>query len=309
MSQLGFGTASLASLDDRRAVWKLLDAALECGITHFDTARLYGDGTMERMLRPFVRSNRENITIASKFGLPGRWSGPIPSLLLPTARRWVKRISRHRRETLSQKAVGFDPPIPRLTVEAMQRSLRITLRELGTDSLDLFLMHEARPEQVSKDLLIALDSEKEKGLIKAYGSGGEWENTMSQTTLPWPSPPVLQAPVSLALADNQPECLLQAPTIIHSVFRGMGYLEGVMARERDIADFPGDQFSGGATLSEIFLRWALNRYPNSRVLIGARSISRIRANAAIAAKPIDASLLANQLDWLRQRGALSQSSL
>lgn len=309
MSQLGFGTASLASLDDRRSIWKLLDEALECGITHFDTARLYGDGTMERMLRPFVRSNRDNITIASKFGLPGRWSGPIPSLLLPTTRKWIKRVSRHGRQAPPQKAAAFDPPMPKLTVEAMRRSLHVSLRELGADSLDLFLMHEARPEQVNADLLAALENEREKGTIKAYGSGGEWENTMSQSPLPWPSAPVLQAPVSLALADRQPEYLSHTPTIIHSVFRGMSYLESVIAVKKDIADFPGDPILGGGTLPEIFLRWALNRYAGSRVLIGARSISKIRANAAIAAKPVDDSLLANQLDWLRQRGILLHGSL
>lgn len=295
--RLGLGTALLAALDDRRAVWKMLEAALEHGITHFDTARLYGDGTMERTLSPFIKAHRNQITITSKFGLEGKWSGAMACFLLPKARGVVKKLVGHRRVISASPAAAHEPPMPRLDVEHMRTSLRTSLRELGTDHIDIFLMHEARAGQITVELLEALEKEKASGAIGAYGSGGEWANTMDLGKLPWPSVPILQAPASLALsASHSP-----SPAIVHSIFRGLGHLEKTITCGKfPLGHYPGGHFQPGVSLPELFLQWALAQFPVGKILFGARSIATLKTNAKIAATPIDSGLLAARLGWLQK---------
>lgn len=49
-----------------------LRAALDAGVTMFDTADLYGDGENEALLGPFVRAHRERVFLATKFGIVRR---------------------------------------------------------------------------------------------------------------------------------------------------------------------------------------------------------------------------------------------
>ncbi len=49
-----------------------LRAALDLGVTMFDTADLYGDGDNERFLGGFVRAHRHRVFIATKFGIVRR---------------------------------------------------------------------------------------------------------------------------------------------------------------------------------------------------------------------------------------------
>ena len=70
LSRLGLGLSRLHYIDEAAGV-TLIAAARDLGITHFDTARLYGDGWSERVLgkRFALRQGRDKVTIATKFGL------------------------------------------------------------------------------------------------------------------------------------------------------------------------------------------------------------------------------------------------
>src|SRR4051812_7191906 len=68
-SALGLGCAGLFSLPrraDRRAV---LDAAYDLGVRHFDVAPMYGLGAAEPELGGFVGGRRDEVTVATKFGI------------------------------------------------------------------------------------------------------------------------------------------------------------------------------------------------------------------------------------------------
>lgn len=56
----------LPSESDRQ---KLLNTAFDAGITHFDAARMYGLGQVERVVGAFAKSRRSDITITSKYGI------------------------------------------------------------------------------------------------------------------------------------------------------------------------------------------------------------------------------------------------
>jgi aryl-alcohol dehydrogenase-like predicted oxidoreductase len=72
VSALGLGCNTFGvSVDEQRAR-AIVDAALEVGVTFFDTAPVYGDGASERMLGDALRGRREQAVVATKFGATPR---------------------------------------------------------------------------------------------------------------------------------------------------------------------------------------------------------------------------------------------
>ena len=68
-TRLGFGCAGLHGAVSRNEAIVLLETALDNGITHFDTARVYGWGAAERMLGDLARRRRAEMVIVSKAGI------------------------------------------------------------------------------------------------------------------------------------------------------------------------------------------------------------------------------------------------
>lgn len=102
--RLGFGTASLHHLFRSKDRQTLLGAALGAGYTHFDTARMYGEGIAERELGRFLLGRRQHVTIASKFGIqPTNILEKIPALMY--AHRAVRGMSKRvwRSNEISRK--------------------------------------------------------------------------------------------------------------------------------------------------------------------------------------------------------------
>lgn len=91
-----------------------LEQALELGVTLYDTADVYGEGENERLLAPFVRAHRDEITIATKFGI-------VLDPDDPTA-RGVRNDAEH-----------------------VRRSVEGSLRRLGVETIDLYYMHRRDP--------------------------------------------------------------------------------------------------------------------------------------------------------------------
>ncbi len=103
-----------------------LRRGLDLGMTHLDTAEMYGDGAVEEMLAPLLAARRDEIFLASK--------------VLPT------NASR------------------RGTVDACERSLE----RLGTDRLDLYLLHWPSPHPLA-DTIAAFEELRDQGRIRAWG--------------------------------------------------------------------------------------------------------------------------------------------
>lgn len=61
---------------DESAARDTLEAALEVGVTLFDTADVYGSGANERFLAPFVGAHRDEITLATKFAIERKDDDP-----------------------------------------------------------------------------------------------------------------------------------------------------------------------------------------------------------------------------------------
>ncbi|MEW2489806.1 aldo/keto reductase [Streptomyces sp. NPDC048411] len=123
---------------DEAAARDTLDAALEAGVTLFDTADIYGSGANETFLAPFVGAHRDEITLATKFAIERRDDDP------------------------QYRAVRNDPAYIRRAVED-------SLRRLGTDVIDLYYMHRRDPAVPLAESVGAMAELVQQGKVKQLG--------------------------------------------------------------------------------------------------------------------------------------------
>ena len=140
-SALGMGCSRLGSFlskgSDKEAV-AAVELAVERGITYFDTADIYAQGDSERLLGKALRGKREKVLVATKAGrrfskqalISARLKVPIKFAmkLLPGLRRSVGRAR------IAHISVNFTP-------EYLTAALEASLRRLGTDRVDVFMLH------------------------------------------------------------------------------------------------------------------------------------------------------------------------
>ena len=129
---------SLAEEDSRR----LIEKALTSGITFFDTANVYSDGSSEEITGRAIRdfTNRDDVVLATKV---------------------------HGRMHPGPNGAG-------LSRKAILRELDESLRRLGTDYVDLYQIHRWDPHTPIEETLEALDSAVRSGKARYLGASSMW---------------------------------------------------------------------------------------------------------------------------------------
>jgi myo-inositol catabolism protein IolS len=120
-----------------------LEAALENGITHFDTATDYGDGYSERLFGRFMAADparREHIFLASKANLND------------------------------------------ISPQAIIKAIEASLQRLQTDVIDLYYLHWPRSTQDMRPWMEGLETAREQGKIRAIGVSNFSVAQMQQLT-------------------------------------------------------------------------------------------------------------------------------
>ena len=169
---VGFGCASLMQSPSGRHRQRLLAEAFERGIRHFDVARMYGLGAAERELGRFASGRREEIVIATKFGMePVGVAGRLARLQAP-ARALVARFPALRAAVKRRSDALHQPR--RYDRATLSASLETSLRELGTDYVDLLLIHGPAPGDIldMTELGDALEDQRRAGRVRAWGLAG-----------------------------------------------------------------------------------------------------------------------------------------
>jgi aryl-alcohol dehydrogenase-like predicted oxidoreductase len=133
VSVVGLGCNNFGGRLDAQATSAVVDAAIEAGITFFDTADTYGDTKSEEYLGRALGRRREDVVVATKFG---------------------SRIDEQRR--------GARP-------EYVHRAVDDSLRRLGTDRIDLYQLHWPDPEVPIGETLGALDELVKAGKVRETG--------------------------------------------------------------------------------------------------------------------------------------------
>ena len=149
VSPLGLGTARMAGLGWRddlapqypsqatRDAVRQIQAAVDLGVTFFDTADNYGQGLSERILGEGLRGRRDGIVVATKFG-----EDPMPDQEDP----WS------------------------LDAGSVERACEASLRRLGVECIDLYLLHRRDyPLERAPALMEVLEDLVRAGKIRYYG--------------------------------------------------------------------------------------------------------------------------------------------
>ena len=136
VSVVGLGCNNFGGRIDAAATASVVNAAIDSGITLFDTADVYGGaGKSEEHLGTALGSRRDEVLIATKFGMPMGPDGHAGA-----SRRWI--------------------------VQAVEDSLR----RLGTDRIDLYQLHAPDAETPIEETLAALDDLVKAGKVREIGN-------------------------------------------------------------------------------------------------------------------------------------------
>ena len=288
VSTVGLGCNNLgrtgtvtADLDGSRAV---VQAALEGGVTLFDTADVYGSepGVSETLLGQSLGSHREDVVVATKFGLDARGAnGPDDGAR--GSRRYVRQA-----------------------VEA-------SLRRLGTDWIDLYQLHAPDPATPIGETLSALDDLVRAGKVRYVGHSqfagwqavdADWSARQAGTTRFVSTQSEYSLLERAAEADLLPALEHLGVGLLPFFPLANGLLTGKYRREHAPADSrlarlkpealaaaPWDTLEAlgsfaderGISLLEVAFGWLLARPAVGSVIAGATRPEQVRANVAAAA--------------------------
>jgi aryl-alcohol dehydrogenase-like predicted oxidoreductase len=279
----------LTSVDEKRAQ-QLLGAAFDAGVRHFDVARYYGYGEAEGRLGNFLKSRRADVTITTKFGIePPRRTNALRMAmqagrhlvqLVPAARNFL----RHRAQGLV-KGGAF-------SANDARTSLETSLRELGTDTIDFYLLHDyVVSENSPDDLLEFLGAAVKSGKIRYFGLGTGIENILPALQTRPKLCTILQFENSV-VTRNIERLPSGAPrlTITHGALSGSyravsSFLRSHAELARSWSSDLAADCSREETISALMLNYAVGSNPNGLVLFSSRDASRVARNVRAVLEP------------------------
>jgi aryl-alcohol dehydrogenase-like predicted oxidoreductase len=194
--------------------------------------------------------------------------GPFPGLL--------KRVKRRAGRAV-QPGV-FDPA-------TAAQSLETSLRELGTDYVDLLLLHESTLAEATNDALLRfLEDQVRRGAVRHLGIGSEFPKLQGDVALFPAAYRVFQFSHNarernlVSLANRESRGL-----IVHSAFGPAAALNEAIRAEPSLArqatEQVGADLSDPAVVGSLLLHYALWSNPDGVVLFSSSSPDRIEANA------------------------------
>jgi aryl-alcohol dehydrogenase-like predicted oxidoreductase len=133
VSEVGLGCNSFGRRLDSDATSAVVDAALDAGITFFDTADVYGGTRSEECLGRALGRRRDEVVVATKFG-----------------------------SAVDEQRKGARP-------EYVRQAAEDSLRRLGTERIDLYQLHNPDPQVPIEDTLGALDELVRAGKVREIG--------------------------------------------------------------------------------------------------------------------------------------------
>jgi aryl-alcohol dehydrogenase-like predicted oxidoreductase len=136
VSEVGLGCNNFGMRIDEKATQGVVDAALDAGITFFDTADIYGGTKSEEFLGKALGKRRGDIVLATKFGM----------------------------------AIGGDERKKGGSRRWIMTAVEDSLRRLGTDWIDLYQFHAPDADTPIDETLRALDDLVTQGKVRYIGN-------------------------------------------------------------------------------------------------------------------------------------------
>ncbi len=278
VSIVGLGCSNFGWRLDAKGSEAVVHAALDAGITFFDSADVYGDTHSEEFLGKALGRRRGEAIVATKFGSP-----------------------------IDEKRKGARP-------EYVKRAVEDSLRRLGTEVIDLYQLHQVDPLVPIGDTLGALSDLVKAGKVREIGCSnltpGQLKAAEAATRKDGAHFVSVQGEYSLLHREAEqgliPECRRQglaflpffplASGLLSGKYRygqpapqgsriGSGGMFSDLMSERNlrvVEDLMLFASSRGRTLLELALSWLAARPSVASVMAGATSVEQARANAAAA---------------------------
>ena len=284
----------ISKVDSQNLANELVGKALDAGVTHFNTADVYTEGKSEQMLGKALGARRKDVVISTKVGFR------TGSALLHQG------LSRHH------------------ILESAEESLR----RLGTDYIDVYLVHRPDPYTPIEETVEALDTLARTGKVRYVGfsNWNAWRAAKAvglQNQNGWARFRAAEMYYSLIGRDLEHEIVpfvqdAGIGILAWSPLAG-GFLTGKYTREKPEGDggrltgfdmLPHDRDKSfsvvdrlralgatrGASVAQVALAWLLSKPYVSSVLLGANKASQLEDNLAAA----DLRLASDELAELDQ---------
>ncbi len=280
VSRIGLGTMAMSGYyldpDSSEAESiRTIHRALDLGVTHLDTAEIYGPYGNEELVGRAMKGRRDEVVLATKFGFVSHAGGGAGVL-------------------------DSSPANIRTAVEG-------SLKRLGTDHIDLYYQHRVDPTTPIEDTVGALAELVAEGKVRHIGLSEAGLATIRRAHGVHPIT-ALQTEYSLWTRDPEAELLpllreLGIGFVPYSPL-GHGFLTGKIRSPEQLADddwrktnprFAGENFQrnlrivdeveavaseAGATPAQVALAWLLAQGDDIAPIPGTKRVSRVEENTA-----------------------------
>ncbi|TDD60832.1 aldo/keto reductase [Kribbella antibiotica] len=291
VSRIGLGAMSMSGFynvgegSEAESI-RTIHRALDLGVTHLDTAEIYGPYTNEELVGQALKGRRDQVVLATKFGLVSHADEGSPGL-------------------------DSSPANIRVAVEG-------SLKRLGTDHIDLYYQHRVDPKIPIEDTIGAVAELVAEGKVRYVGLSEAAPATIRRAHAVHPIT-ALQTEYSLWTRDPEDELLpllreLGIGFVPYSPL-GHGFLTGQIRSTADLADddwrktnprFVGENLQRnlrivdevqataaevGATPAQIALAWLLAQGNDIAPIPGTKRVARVEENTAADAVELSAAQL------------------
>ncbi|WP_371666979.1 aldo/keto reductase [Streptomyces sp. NBC_00289] len=281
VSRIGLGAMTMAGtyttgggLDDAESI-RTIHRAVDLGVTHIDTAEIYGPFHSEKVVCKAIKGRRDDVVVATKFGLVSH--------------------------------AGDGPGVIDSSAGNVKTAVEGSLLRLGTDHIDLCYQHRVDPNTPIEETVGALAELVAEGKVRHIGLSEAGPETIRRAHAVHPVA-ALQTEYSLWTRDVEAEILpllreLGIGFVPYSPL-GHGMLTGRIRTVDDFADddwrktnprFTGENFQRnlrivdevqaigaeiGATPAQTALAWLLTRGNDIAPIPGTRRVTRVEENTA-----------------------------
>jgi aryl-alcohol dehydrogenase-like predicted oxidoreductase len=274
---MGMSFAYSTGRPDAAASISLIRRALDLGVTFLDTADMYGPETNERIVGEAIAGRRDEVVLATKFGMD--FTNAVPG---------------------EPRRINGRPDYVHSACDA-------SLRRLGVDHIDLYYQHRIDADTPIEDTVGALAGLVQAGKVRHIGLSEASARTIRRAHAVHPVT-AIQSEYSLWSRDPEDDVLpvcreLGIGFVAYSPL-GRGFLSGRFRTIEDFAAddwrrgqprFQGDNFAKnlalvekieelastrGCTPSQLAIAWLLAKDPHIVPIPGTTSMDRLQQNAA-----------------------------
>jgi aryl-alcohol dehydrogenase-like predicted oxidoreductase len=280
VSRIGLGAMSMSGYynvgagSDEESI-RTIHRALDLGVTHIDTAEIYGPYVNEELVGRALKGRRAQVVLATKFGFVSHSGG-------------------------GPRVIDSSPENVRVAVEG-------SLKRLGTDHIDLYYQHRVDPKTPIEDTVGALAALVAEGKVRCIGLSEASPATIRRAHAVHPVA-ALQTEYSLWSREPEAELLpllrqLGIGFVPYSPL-GHGFLTGNIRSPEQLADndwrknnprFTPENFQRnlrivdevsavanevGATPAQIALAWLLAQGNDIAPIPGTKRVARVEENTA-----------------------------